>query len=405
MSITDIVRAHKVTTNTTYKNKIRYPITISIDDTTFKWYQFMFGDIYKIPSIRSQDVTTHITYSPDTGMVTVPNHRVNYHAGYFVSYTIDEIAAAVALVPSWAEHLKLSIEFVNDGTSVGKQHYDSQDNDVFQVDSKFNALEMDSFTCTPDMGIRSYPSSKTQGSECAVACAPGTLVRNWFYNKLGVSSNDTVGNNTNHINAYNALSKVKYSDGIDLTVTGGYLLWKDNPEPVYEAISKHYGKIQIPCQIYTQVCGPIIDKGKHLIFPKASTRLVHQVYSGSAPINSYGNGGNSGDVDYQTAIAASLQQAAYYGVLGMAVVLGHKDETTGRKTVNLTLVGTGKFNNDASICLEMMIGVLKVFKDYPLRIVINTLKDTTKYRKQMLTSWPDGPFWGYQDTPKHLDKK
>ena len=56
---------------------------------------------------------------------------------------------------------------------------------VFQAASQFNCLEMPDSAVTTDAGISSYVNDNTQGPICAVACAAGTLYRNYFVNEYG----------------------------------------------------------------------------------------------------------------------------------------------------------------------------------------------------------------------------
>jgi hypothetical protein len=51
---------------------------------------------------------------------------------------------------------------------------------MFQVASQFNLLEMMSPSATPEDGITIYERDPTQGPACAVACAAGTIQRNYF---------------------------------------------------------------------------------------------------------------------------------------------------------------------------------------------------------------------------------
>jgi hypothetical protein len=53
-------------------------------------------------------------------------------------------------------------------------------NAVFQAASQFNCLEFPSFHVIPEDGITAYYSDHTQGPACALACAAGTLYRNYF---------------------------------------------------------------------------------------------------------------------------------------------------------------------------------------------------------------------------------
>jgi hypothetical protein len=376
MSIIDQVSKCRNTVAIGFEVESTFPQSFTMQSRG--WYSFMFGDVHKVartgPERAAAIVDKGITYNSDTGMLNIPNHPFNYQAGWFTTYSINEIAAAVEETPSWAPEAKMRVMFVKDYTDVGKQHYDANPGDFFQAASQLNALEMPSPNVMAEKGIQDYPFDGTQGPRCALACAPGTFVRNWFYN---------------YPTDFNALENVIGTDGKALQPVNGYLTWGDKPESVYDALSTSYGEIKISSQLYTQVCGPLI-KGGNTIFPQYSNKLVHQVYSSSAPINTYGN---SGDVAYQNAVAASLQQAAYYGTLGMATIVAGTEASIKKdyRHVNLTLVGTGVFNNEVSGCMDVLISVLKMFQNYPLWIRINTFSDSEKLQSLMREKWAEAP--------------
>ncbi len=51
---------------------------------------------------------------------------------------------------------------------------------VFQAASQFNCLEFPSPETTPERGVTGYAYDETQGPACALACAAGTIYRNYF---------------------------------------------------------------------------------------------------------------------------------------------------------------------------------------------------------------------------------
>ena len=51
---------------------------------------------------------------------------------------------------------------------------------VFQAASQFNCLEFPSQYSFPEQGVTAYASDPTQGPACALACAAGTIFRNYF---------------------------------------------------------------------------------------------------------------------------------------------------------------------------------------------------------------------------------
>lgn len=51
---------------------------------------------------------------------------------------------------------------------------------TIQVASQFNCLEMIDARVRPEDGITRYAHDKSQGPACAVACAPGAVLRNYY---------------------------------------------------------------------------------------------------------------------------------------------------------------------------------------------------------------------------------
>lgn len=52
---------------------------------------------------------------------------------------------------------------------------------IFQAASQFNCLEFSNPSVTPDEGITDYIHDHTQGPNCALACAAGTLYRYFLF--------------------------------------------------------------------------------------------------------------------------------------------------------------------------------------------------------------------------------
>jgi hypothetical protein len=51
---------------------------------------------------------------------------------------------------------------------------------VFQAASQFNCLEFSNQYVTPEHGVTQYITDPTQGPACALACAAGSVVRNYL---------------------------------------------------------------------------------------------------------------------------------------------------------------------------------------------------------------------------------
>jgi hypothetical protein len=79
-------------------------------------------------------------------------------------------------------------------------------NSVFQAASQFNNLEFPNPKCIPENGISQYPSDRTQGPACAMACASGTLYRNYF---VKVDNNEKSTRGQTEFSQLNNLSELE----------------------------------------------------------------------------------------------------------------------------------------------------------------------------------------------------
>lgn len=113
------------------------------------------------------------------------------------------------------------------------------------------------------MMIDRYVFDNTQGPRTALACAPGTFVRNyWVTEQYG--------------GQFNALDKCEVSH------LNGYLVWGISPREILDKIQFSYDDIMIPCMIYTQVAGVTVSSesiNKHIL-----DKRVHQIYSSGVPV-------------------------------------------------------------------------------------------------------------------------
>jgi hypothetical protein len=102
----------------------------------------------------------------------LPNGRTLV-AGHLTTPALAELPPP----PTGPHRLRVS-EVVAD---VQDLHRDPDNADaVFQVASQFNLLEMINPRVTPDQGIARYAHDATQGPACAMACAAGTIYRNYL---------------------------------------------------------------------------------------------------------------------------------------------------------------------------------------------------------------------------------
>jgi hypothetical protein len=106
-------------------------------------------------------------------------HDRSYRIGQFTTPSIRELKSkALDLIKE--RNLKLETTYshcvVGDILELHHQFPLS----TFQAASQLNCLEFASPRALPEHGITIYGSDHTQGPACALACAPGTLFRNYF---------------------------------------------------------------------------------------------------------------------------------------------------------------------------------------------------------------------------------
>lgn len=316
----------------------RLPFVVYLKSRNSKNIQELLYKMFDIFSLENYQ-----GYDPNTGILTLKNND-QYQAGKFRTPTVDELEEQIKKIPppSSDKNNKMNIFVVENNIDVGKQHLCANDDDIFQVASQFNALEMIDSSKTPNDGISIYQFDKTQGPTCALACLPGTFVRNYYYN-MPVQ--------------FNALD----CTGLGKYFKNGYLLIPvDKTEEAYHTLAAEYKKIKIPMMLDTQVMGKI--GGKYV----ETKTLVNQVFNSSLPIGVYDNGS---DV-YMHDISNIFLKIAYYSILVLAV-LKYK-ETNRRVKVNLTLIGVGAFNNNIHSCINRLCEIMIKFKDYPLDVYINS---------------------------------
>lgn len=292
--------------------------------------------------IIRQVLQENAIYDPQTGLLRTPVST--YQAGWFITPTVREIQELVAQLRPDAGVPNVA---VIRGKDIGLAHIEAQQFEVFQGASQFNALEMINIDTTPYDGIEVYINDNTQGPRTALSCAPGTFVRNYYITTIYGSQ-------------FNALEYLKISH------LNGYLIWGTSPQDIEKKIN--HDNVMIPCMIYTQVVG--VTKS-NAVNKHVSQKLVHQIYSSAAPVNSYRNGG---DRQTQLNIASKILTAQYTGIIGMGLLLHTFDKARTqlkRPRINLTMVGGGVFNVPDNIIIDAISKAIAKYNKYTFDLFIH----------------------------------
>lgn len=292
-------------------------------------------------------------YNLETGELKLQD--ATFQAGWFLTPTVSEIIETLNKIkqPSKNQNYQNYNIVVVKGKDVGLAHVESQPFEIFQGASQFNSLEMVDVNKTQYDGIEIYINDNTQGPRQALACAPGTFVRNYYItNEYG--------------SQFNAL------ENLTLSPLNGYLIWGTEPEKIK---LKNINLMMIPSMVYTQVEG--VTKQKNQIVNHKTNKMVHQIYSSAVPINTYGNGG---DLTTQNLIAEEIVYNQYLGVIGMGLILHsfdkkYKRSVLKRPRINLTLIGGGVFNLDILIIINCINKAINYYKGYEFDIYLHAFSN------------------------------
>jgi hypothetical protein len=258
---------------------------------------------------------------------------------------------------------------------------------VFQAASQFNCLEFFAKTYTPELGVAIYANDPTQGPACAISCAPGTIVRNYFAFHNGTRP-QTKSNQINTLSGVNAALKDAAYGGaakaqrVLVDVENGYT---DSDSERLRTLNQTIAgltsaklrslmaNLQVGVQRNTQVtCTKPQQKGHWRRVNATQPVLVTQVYASAIPVNtSYVTAGSKDD---WRRLAELVLEAAYEATLHAAVrqaMEKAKAGETGRQKVVLTALGYYAFANPIEWVSSAIVRALKIFRDAGLDVVIN----------------------------------
>jgi hypothetical protein len=147
------------------------------------WYGQLFG---VEESSNYASVQANFQINSDATMTSLANGQT-FQVGNFSTPTLSSLRShGIALLRAYhAEQAKDSAAI----TELKYQHVVQGDvllehaqhpGAVLQAASQFNCLEFPSWQCLPEQGVTAYAHDHTQGPACALACAAGTVYRNYF---------------------------------------------------------------------------------------------------------------------------------------------------------------------------------------------------------------------------------
>lgn len=260
--------------------------------------------------------------------------------------------------------------------------HSQSDGAVFQAASQFNCLEFASPHAVPELGIEIYESDRTQGPACALACAAGTLYRNYFARvpKKETTTPSSVNgpeidyqigqSNDLQINNLDDLDKMLGSQGL-WEVVNGYTF---SDEAKLEALSRELQRydlhdlrdvikigIQENVEVSMSSLGTFIEADRPIV-------TVTQLYC-SALSCAYSGVNNSSWEPF----ARLVLEAAYEATLWGAIACPPASAPSGEKRdVYLTFLGGGVFGNDIDWILKAAArAIIEVERNSNTRAALN----------------------------------
>lgn len=341
------------------------------------WFETMFGfSDYADDHLSTDSNATFLShgdkfeYDAGTGKLTLKSNGRTWQAGTFTLPTLAELRTSTKQkldkLNAAKQKATSAVRLVTGDASMlhGDPRYARA---VFQAASQFNCLESGP-EYTPEKGVSAYAEEPTQGRECAISCAPGTIVRAYFALNGGPQTED---------NQINTIEDLVGQLGEKAIVKNGYtappdakILQKLNDKIPAQASKWENltGAVRLGVQADTEVtCTKTRDGGEWV---QAHGIQVTQVYAGAVsvppvPPELHKEHG-------WTRFARLVLRAAYEAPLHVAL-------ENGAHTVVLTSFGWGNLGAESQALgrwvAEAIEEAVKLFKNAGLEIMINVKDD------------------------------
>lgn len=295
----------------------------------------------------------------------------SFIAGRFETPSLEELRSKATSMKGKLKGKLVVTEIVDD---VSRLHVQPENKfAIFQAASQFNCLEHTSENGKPSDGIACYARDHTQGPACAITCAPGTIVRNYFAfdalhgkdNKLtpgqtmknqvrNLSGVETVLQNTKN-EFFRVQSGYTMASNESLGRLQSFLLKGSVKDAVME-------KLRIGLQWDTEVINSKFGDKKY----EGSQQLVTQAYCSAVSVSYSGCNADKWEPFARLILSAAYEATLYAAVLNAQK---HPDEP-GAKRVFLTCLGGGVFGNPVRWITDAMDRAFEKFKDCDLNVFV-----------------------------------
>ena len=335
------------------------------------WFEEIFG--FKEASIYSKN---QAKFKMDGEVLVCATSKwPPQHVGRFETPSVAELRGRCAEQASTSTDSATGLRFCHIATTDGVQKLiadPANEGAIFMVASQFNCLEMFGPTITPKHGVTIYAKDHTQGPKCAIACAAGTVFRNYLWNGVGQADGqlDCLSDVASLVgNEEQRYWEMKNGYALPHTASSMSELAARlaNEEGLAEQV---VSALRVGVHWDTQVSPP----GKH---------HVAQVLTSALPV-SYDRSTRARDWE---PFARLILRGAYEATLAAAHCVAAASATSeaengcGRGRVYLTALGGGAFGNEHDWIADALIAALALHRDAPLDVIL------VHYGKHVPAEW------------------
>lgn len=215
---------------------------------------------------------------------------------------------------------------------------------TFQVASQFNCLEMKEIKFHPSRGISIYSADPTQGPRCSIACATGTVHRNYTHNHN--SDHELYGQINNLSNIQKFIPEIKMQNGyavLDMTKTEQHL----------SAEQRDVCLDLLKVGVHTDL--PVLYKNathiNYIMRAQEPEKTVHQIFCSSLSFqDKYGDELKTLREKYKNTASLILESTYLSTIYATRKIY----EETNNNKLFLTLIGGGAFQNDMTLVMKAL---------------------------------------------------
>jgi len=337
------------------------------------WFQHQFG--FSEDGKSLDEIRERFTLNPKGNTLTSKDRPDRtFVAGCFENLSLRELRIRLSkLDPAAKKSLQGNLKIRESVSDVSALHVQRENRfALFQAASQFNCLEFPSQNCTPESGIAKYAFDHTQGPACAIACAPGTVVRNYF--GLGDSKDRSCGkpqSKDEQINNLSDIESVLENESKQyFQVKNGYTMATDKSLNELGDVLKENAALQekvllnlkIGMQWDTEVVCSNFGSDNY----EGAQQLVTQAYCSGCSVSYSRCSALAWEPFASLVLRACFEATMIAGILNAAA---HPEER-GARRVFLTAIGGGVFGNDMKWVQDAMKRAFHKFQGYNLEVTL-----------------------------------